>query len=181
MQPRFCHHCGHALTTRLVEDGHTRPVCPACGHIIYLNPPIAAGVIAQREDGKIVLVLRGENPGKGLWCLPAGFMEIDETVEQAAQRECWEETGLQVVTDDLLGVWSYFHREKGTSGVLVVYTAHIVGGELRPGSDSADVRFFAPDEIPEEQLAFSTHRAAIAKWRSNAHRATIGARITASP
>ncbi len=181
MEPKFCHRCGNALVKRVVDDGHTRPVCSACGHIFYLNPPIAAGVIVEREDGKIVLVLRGENPGKGLWCLPAGFMEIDETLEQAAQRECREETGLIVTTDDLVGVWSYFHREKGTAGVLVVYTAHIVGGELKPGSDSVDVRFFAPEEIPEEQLAFWTHRAALARWRSNAYRTAIRARVTPTP
>lgn len=165
MEPKFCQRCGHALERRVVEDNHTRPVCPACGFIVYLNPPIAAGVIATRADGKIVLVLRGENPGKGLWCLPAGFMEVDETVEQAARRECLEETGLEVTLGDLLGVWSYHHKEKQTAGVLVVYAARVQGGEPRAGSDSVEVKFVALDEIVDEQLAFSTHRAAIAKWR----------------
>jgi ADP-ribose pyrophosphatase YjhB (NUDIX family) len=165
MQPKFCARCGHALETREVEDYHVRPVCPVCGFIVYLNPPIAVGVIAEREDDKIVLVLRGENPRKGLWGLPAGFMEIDETVEQAALRECFEETGLTVELGELWGVWSYYHEYKQTSGVLVLYAARVVGGEPRAGSDSAEVRFFAPEEITDEQLAFSTHREALAKWR----------------
>jgi NADH pyrophosphatase NudC (nudix superfamily) len=101
MQPKFCPRCGHALNYRPVDDNHVRPVCPACDLIVYQNPPIAAGVIAARADGQIVLVLRGEDPGKGLWGLPAGFMEIDETVEQAALRECLEETGLTVRLDEL--------------------------------------------------------------------------------
>ena len=101
MQPRFCAQCGHTLEVRAVEDHRVRPVCPACGFIVYLNPPIAAGVIAARIDGKIALVVRGEEPGKGLWGLPAGFMEIDETVEQAARRECFEETGLTLELGDL--------------------------------------------------------------------------------
>ena len=164
VEPKFCERCGYALVKREVEENHTRPVCPACGFIVYLNPPIAAGVIAERADGKIVLVLRGENPGKGLWGLPSGFMEIDETVEQAARRECLEETGLSVEIGDLLGVWSYHHAQKRTSGVLVVYAARVIAGEPRGGSDSVEARFFARDEIRNEQLAFSTHRDALARW-----------------
>jgi len=167
MQPKFCARCAHALEMRRVED-RQRPVCPACGYIVYLNPLIAAGVIAQREDGQIVLVLRGENPGKGLWGLPAGFMEVDETVEAAARRECLEETGLTVELGDLWGVWSYHHEPKQSSGVLVLYAARVIGGELRGGSDSVQARFFALDEIPVEQLAFSTHRDALAKWKLRA-------------
>jgi 8-oxo-dGTP diphosphatase len=132
---------------------------------VYLNPPIAVGVIAEREDGKIPLVLRGENPGRGLWGLPAGFMEIDETTEQTARRECLEETGLIVEPQELLGVWSYYHEAKQTSGVLVLYRARIVGGEPRAGSDSVDVKFYAPEEIPFEQLAFATHVDALTRWK----------------
>ncbi len=166
MQPKFCSQCGHALEMRPVEDQRRRPVCPACGFIVYLNPPIAAGVIAERADGKIALVLRGENPGKGLWSLPAGFMEIDETVEEAARRECREETGLEIALGDLWGVWSFHHQPKDTSGVLVLYTARVIGGTMRAGSDSVQVQFFAPAEITDEMLAFETHRAALAKWRN---------------
>lgn len=164
MQPKFCARCGHALEMRTVEH-RLRPVCPACGLIAYLNPPIAAGVIAERADGKIALVLRGENPGRGLWGLPAGFMEIDETAEEAARRECLEETGLEVELRGLFGVWSFKHEEKQTSGVLILYVARIVGGEPLAGSDSVEVKFFAPAEIPDEILAFETHREAIKQWR----------------
>ena len=170
MQPKFCARCGHALETRTVEDHRERPVCPACGYIVYLNPPVAAGVIAERDDGQIVLVLRGENPGRGLWGLPTGFMEIDETVEAAARRECLEETGLTVELGELWGVWSYYHDPKQSAGVLVLYAARVVSGEPRPGSDSVQVKFFAPEEIPVDQLAFSTHRDALAKWRARTQR-----------
>ena len=166
MQPKFCSRCGHALEFRPVEDDHIRPVCPACGFIVYQNPPIAAGVIAERADGKIALVLRGENPGKGLWGLPAGFMEIDETVEQTALRECYEETGLTVRLDELWGVWSYHHESKRTSGVLVLYTARVLGGEPRAGSDSVEVKFFSVEESLNAPLAFETHRDALTKWKA---------------
>src|SRR5712692_9696814 len=62
MEYHFCPRCGHALELRPAEENHIRPICPSCGLIVYLNPPIAAGVVASRADGKILLVLRGENP-----------------------------------------------------------------------------------------------------------------------
>ncbi len=165
MESKFCARCGHALESRIVEDHRERPVCPACGYIVYLNPPIAVGVIAQGADGKIPLVLRGENPGRGLWGLPAGFMEIDETAEETARRECLEETGLHVQLGDLWGVWSYYHKEKQMAGVLVLFLARVIGGEPCAGSDSVDVRFFAPEEIPFDSLAFQTHRDALTRWK----------------
>lgn len=164
MQPKFCAQCGNALEARVVQDHRVRPVCPACGWIVYLNPPIAAGVIATRADGKIILVLRGENPGKGLWGLPTGFMEIDETVEDAARRECLEETGLTVELEGLLGVWSYHHIEKQSAGVLVLYRARVIGGEPRAGSDTVEAKFFARAEITDAMLAFETHRDALNQW-----------------
>lgn len=165
MEPKFCARCGHALEIRELDEHRMRPVCPACGFIVYLNPPIAVGVIAERSDGKIPLVLRGENPGRGLWGLPAGFMEVDETAEETAKRECREETGLEVKLTGLWGVWSYYHESKRSSGVLVLYTAQIVGGEPHAGSDSTDVQFYSPDEIPFSLLAFSTHREALTRWK----------------
>jgi ADP-ribose pyrophosphatase YjhB (NUDIX family) len=180
VEPRFCERCGHALVQCAVEENHTRPVCPACGFIVYRNPPLAVGVIVERADGKVALVLRGENPGKGLWGLPAGFMEIDETTEQAAQRECFEETGLTVELGNLFGVWSFYHEQKRTSGVLVLYAARVVAGTPRAGSDSVEARFFALDEIRDEQLAFSTHRDALARWREQRAQGSSGAEVQGS-
>jgi ADP-ribose pyrophosphatase YjhB (NUDIX family) len=165
MEYKYCPNCGHALETRETEDHHLRPVCPACGAIVYLNPTIAVGVIAERPDGQILLVLRGENPGRGLWGLPAGFMEIDETAEQTAVRECLEETGVTVGLDDLWGVWSYYHEWKHASGVLILYAAHVISGEPHAGSDSVEARFFLPDEIEDALLAFPSHRDALARWK----------------
>lgn len=167
MQPKFCARCGMALELREADEHRLRPVCPSCGWIVYLNPPIAVGVIAECLDGKIPLVLRGENPGRGLWGLPAGFMEVDETTEQAAKRECFEETGLTVELDNLWGVWSYYHEAKQTSGVLILYSGRVTGGEARAGSDSVEVKYFPPEEIPFDRLAFSTHRDALTRWKQS--------------
>ncbi len=164
MNYKFCPRCGHTLEERETDEHRLRPVCPNCGLIVYLNPPIAVGVIATDAAGRLVLIRRGENPGRGLLGLPAGFMEIDETTETTARRECFEETGLEVELKDLWGVWSYYHADKGTSGVLVLYRAVITGGTPQHGSDTTEVKFFAPDEIPFEELAFDTHIDALKKW-----------------
>lgn len=156
----YCPRCGHELTTRYVQD-HERPACPNCGYVAFLNPVLAVGVLATDEENRVVLILRGGEPGRGLWALPAGAMEADESVEECARRECLEETGLKVELDELWDVWSYEPTAYSRAGVFIVYRAHIAGGEPRAGSDAADVRFFKLDEIPYSQLAFSMHREAL--------------------
>jgi len=159
-QFKFCPKCGTPLVLKMRGD-RQRPVCPACGFVVYLNPAVAAGTLVEM-DGRVVLIRRGVEPRQGYWGLPAGYVEADESAEEAAIRETHEEAGLEVELDDLLGVYSFGGgaRERG---VLVLYSAHAVGGELRAGDDALDARTFAPDELPE--IAFSTHRDALREWR----------------
>ncbi len=157
----FCPRCGHALVLREKDDARLRPTCLNCGYTHYPNPSVAVGVLVTDELGRVCLILRGEEPRKGFWGLPAGFMEGDEAAEQGAVRECLEETGLQVELDGMHSVYSYQHADRQTSGLLILYRAHIVGGKPQAGTDTTDVRFFAADEITVEMLAFETHRIAI--------------------
>jgi ADP-ribose pyrophosphatase YjhB (NUDIX family) len=161
----FCPRCGHELVLREKDDGRLRPTCMNCKYTHYGNPALAVGVIVTDEQRRVCLILRGEEPRKGFWGLPAGFMEGDETAEQGAVRECLEETGLEVALDGLHAVYSYQHANRKTSGLLIVYRAHIVGGAPQPGTDTTDVKFFALDEIDVEMLAFETHRHAIETLR----------------
>lgn len=140
-----------------------RPSCPNCKYTHYANPALAVGVVVTDEQDRVCLILRGEEPRKGFWGLPAGFMEGDETAEEGAVRECFEETGLEVALDGLHAVYSYQHANRHTSGLLVLYRAHIIGGAPCAGTDTTDVRFFALDEITLDMLAFETHRNAIEK------------------
>ncbi len=157
----FCPQCGGRLVEKLV-DKRKRLVCEACGFIFYINPKVAAGVLVE-DDGRVVLVRRGVAPRVGYWGLPSGFAEYDETIEETAIRECREETGLEVELDDLLGVYSFTSDVHGR-GVLIIYSAHVVGGELKAGDDALEVRFFAPDELPEE-IAFRSHYQALRDWK----------------
>ena len=142
--------------------GRVREVCPSCEFILFRNPVPGVGVLVER-DGSIVLVKRGQPPFVGSWALPAGYIEADESVEQAAVRECKEETGLDVELVELFGVYS-FPEGPVQSGIIIFYRARPVGGELQAGDDAQDVRAFAPDSLPEH-VAFRTHREVLARWQ----------------
>ncbi len=160
--PAFCPNCGSALS--LAEaGGRQRPVCPDCGFVYYHNPIPAVGVLIEK-DGGLVLIRRAHPPDAGAWALPSGFIEADESVEEAAIREAREETGLEIRLREMIGVFS-FPDGPPTSGIIVFYRAKPSGGALNAGDDAADVRVFAPEEIPP--LPFRTHRQALERWRAN--------------
>jgi len=161
--PKFCPHCAGRLAPKVIE-GRERLVCRECGFIFYLNPKVAAGTLIE-DEGRVVLVRRKVEPCVGRWALPSGFVEYDETVEEAAIRESREETGLEVELDGLLGVYSIKDDLHGPL-VLVLYSAHVVGGELVAGDDASEVRLFAPAEVPTD-IAFQAHRQALRNWIKN--------------
>jgi len=162
MDVQYCPMCATKLSWRSTGD-RQRPTCPACGFVFYFNPVVGTGALVEM-DGRVVLVRRGVEPKAGYWCLPAGYVEADELVEEAVVREMWEETGLEIVVDDMLGVYSFGHEPQ--TGVLLLYSAHATGGQLRAGDDAQEVRAFAPDELPpDEEIAFGTHLQALRDWR----------------
>ncbi len=162
MEVRYCPKCATELVWRISGE-RERPTCPTCGFVFYFNPVVGAGALVE-QDGGVVLVRRGVEPKKGLWCLPAGYVEADELVEEGVAREVWEETGLEIEVDDMLNVYS-FGREPQT-GVLLVYSGRVVGGSLHAGDDAQEVRAFSPDQLPpDHEIAFRTHLEALRDWR----------------
>ncbi len=151
------------------DDHRERHVCTKCGFVHYLDPKVACGTIAER-DGKMVLIQRAIEPRKGSWSFPCGFMEIDETTEQAAARETLEETGLEVRLGPLLGAYSYADSFWGGAILVVVYRAEVTGGVLKPDTDVCDARWIGPSEIPWEKLAFQSSTSAMRDWlRAGGH------------
>jgi ADP-ribose pyrophosphatase YjhB (NUDIX family)/GNAT superfamily N-acetyltransferase len=160
---------------RRIVDDREREVCPACNFIFYRNPVPAVGVVVAL-DGKVVMVRRRYEPRAGCWALPAGFMELGESAEEAAIRECHEETGLLVRVDHLLGVYSF--GEGQSTGLLIIYAATATGGELIAADDATEAGMFAPEALPSP-MAFRSHLQAIERWRRET--ASIAVHQFASP
>jgi ADP-ribose pyrophosphatase YjhB (NUDIX family)/ribosomal protein S18 acetylase RimI-like enzyme len=157
--PKFCPQCGTALELREVAE-RMRPVCPGCGFIFYLNPIVAVGALIESE-GRVALVQRAVEPGRDQWGLPAGYVEADETAEEAVVREVWEETHLRVEVEGLLDAYSY--GREPDRGVLLIYAVHLLSGTLEAGDDAIAAGWYHPEELPE--IAFRTHREVLHKWR----------------
>ena len=157
MDYRFCPACGGALEKRSLKASEPdRLVCGACGFIFYLDPKVAVGTIITDDRNHIVLVRRAIEPGYGKWVFPGGFVDRGEEVKTAAIREAREEAGLEIRLGRLIDVYSY----PGNAPVIIVYAATVVGGCLGCDDEGLEARFFAPEDIPWEELAFrSTHEA----------------------
>jgi 8-oxo-dGTP diphosphatase len=154
---KFCLCCGSSLIEAM-RFGRLRPVCPSCGWIYFTDPKVASAALIV-HSGKILLVRRAYNPQRGLWTLPAGFVDADEDPIRTAERECLEETGLPVRVTGLLDVFHGLEHPRGAH-ILIVYRAELVKGDsgmippIQPGDDVDQVGFFSVESLPP--LAFST-------------------------
>ena len=149
----FCSHCGSSALQFRVPDGDALPrfVCADCGTIHYQNPKVIVGCLPVWED-KVLLCRRAIEPRCGLWTLPAGFLENHETLEAGAMRETLEEADARVAIDGLYVLISILH----VSQVYVMFRTRLMDLDFGPGSESLEVKLFAEDEIPWEQIAFRT-------------------------
>jgi ADP-ribose pyrophosphatase YjhB (NUDIX family) len=157
---KFCPHCGGALEDKYIEiEQHVRKMCGACGFIFYLNPKVVAAAIPRQAD-RIWLLQRKIEPSWGSWTFPGGYVDLGESVAEAAIRETYEETLLEIRLDGLLNVYSY--RDVGI--VLVVFHATVTGGEAGVTLESQAVKAFSFEEIPWDELAFPSTREALKEY-----------------
>jgi ADP-ribose pyrophosphatase YjhB (NUDIX family) len=162
LSPSFCPVCSGALAELFLPDeGRNRLVCSQCGYIYYLNPHVVSGTVPV-ADGRIWLLRRAIEPRYGAWTFPAGYMEMGESVEEAAIRETREELNLEIRLGPLLGVYS---RSDMTT-VLVVYRADAVS-EPTGGAETLEFAAFTPEEIPWRELAFWTTERALRDWTNS--------------
>lgn len=158
---RFCSRCGTELEFGPIEgEERDRLACRSCGFVFYVNPRLVVTTLPVTDRGEVVLIRRGIAPGYGRWAQPGGFLEIDETVRDAAIRETLEETGLLVEPVQIVGLYSRVQA----AVVVVAYEARIVGGEPCATHESLETRAFAPEAIPWPDIAFETSMRALRDW-----------------
>ncbi len=152
---RHCKQCGTAVSYRLPDDGDTREraICPACHTIHYENPLNVVGTVPFWDD-KVLLCKRNIEPRRGKWTLPAGFMELGETVAEGAARETHEESGAEIEMLDLFTIMNVVR----VGQVHFFYRARLTSDRFDPGHETLAVRLFAAHEVPWDEIAFRTVR-----------------------
>ena len=155
----FCANCGTPLQ-QVLRFGRLRPVCPNCGYTLYFEPKVAV-VSFVVQAGDLLLVKRANDPGKGKWALPAGFVEADENPRAAAERETVEETGIAIEAVRLLDV---LHRPDvdGAADIVIAYEGRVTGGQLAADDDAEDAGWFPREALPE--IALTTTRLLVGRW-----------------
>jgi ADP-ribose pyrophosphatase YjhB (NUDIX family) len=154
---RFCPRCGADAEVSFPRSMS----CAACGYGAFYNPKPVACAIPADPGGRVVLIRRAYEPGRGRWTMPGGFVDLGESVEQAAVRECAEELNAEVELDGLIGVYS----RPGDRIVAIVYAARTLGDPTAT-DEALEVRAFAPMEIPWAQLAFWSDERALREYLS---------------
>ena len=161
---KLCPRCGASLN----RGGEGSLECPSCGLRIYAKPSVAASTLVER-DGKLLLARRAGEPEAGKWDLVGGFVGEGEEPRQAAVREAREETGLYVELDEhVFGVWTDWYGESESASwvIDIVWRARAQDGEPEPADDVAELRWFAPGELPSRDEFGFTHPAlVVARWR----------------
>jgi ADP-ribose pyrophosphatase YjhB (NUDIX family) len=144
-----------------------RATCPACGLVVYANPgPTVSGLVLD-DDGRILLARRAADPGRGLWDILGGFADEGETPLEALARELREETGVEIEPLEFYGAWPDRYGDGGVWTLNLYWTARIASGEPEAADDVAEVRWFAPDEIPPSgEFAFENTVVVLKAWKA---------------
>jgi ADP-ribose/FAD diphosphatase len=159
----FCNRCGQA-TERRVPPGEDRErdVCGGCGVVHYQNPCMIVGCVVEHE-GQVLLCRRGIEPRRGLWTLPAGFLELGESTIQGAVRETLEEASARVRV-----IAPYAHFDVPHIGqAYIFYRATLIDPTYAAGPESLAVELFAPERIPWDELAFPVMRYGLELWQED--------------
>ena len=155
-------HSDHII--RKVPDGdtHERKICSVCSHIFYENPNIVTGVIPIFED-KILICKRAIQPRKNFWTVPSGFMEMNETLKEAALRECDEEAGVRPKITDLHTIYDLPHIGQ----VYMLFKGICDTDQHSPGIETIESKWVTYDQIPWDEIAFSSVTFALKHFFSN--------------
>ncbi|HPA36138.1 MAG TPA: NUDIX hydrolase [Chitinophagales bacterium] len=173
LSQKFCGNCGNLVVVKFAE-GRDRVVCEHCEVIHYTNPKIVVGALATWEN-KVLLCRRAIEPRRGYWNLPAGYLEDFEKSEDGAIRETWEEAGAHIKIE---GVHTVYNLPQANQ-VYIHFLAHLTDGIIRNGEESIESGLFSEEEIPWDELAFTSSAYALRKFfedrRSGVRQTHLGA------
>jgi ADP-ribose pyrophosphatase YjhB (NUDIX family) len=160
---KHCPRCGS--NQLLVEQGAAE--CLECGFRAYASAKPTASAACLDDEGRVLLSRRGKDPFKDMWDLPGGFLDEEEHPLDCLRRELREEGAVEVEPLDFLGVWIDKYGGDGLAQTTLnfYWTARIVAGTLEPADDVAEFRWFAPDEVDEDELAFAHTREVLSHLR----------------
>jgi ADP-ribose pyrophosphatase YjhB (NUDIX family) len=168
MDFRFCPRCAAELELRPSSGPDPdRPTCPACGFVHYGNPSPTVQAWIER-DGAFLALRRGQDPYRGEWNMPGGFVEPGESGPGAIAREVREETGLEIEVAAVIGIYASSYGDGRDAQPIfdVAYRCAITGGELAVSDESQEAGWFPLAEFPRP--AFAGERLALAALRTRA-------------
>ena len=168
---KHCKNCGTAVVQRLPDDGDTklRAVCPACHTVHYENPLNVVGTIPVLGE-RVLLCKRNIEPRKGFWTLPAGFMELRETLAEGAARETDEEAGADIQLQALFSVLDV----PRVGQVHFFFLADMQSEQLNPGHETMEARLFSEADIPWDDLAFKTVKETLRRFFADRAKGEFG-------
>jgi 8-oxo-dGTP diphosphatase len=159
-------HC--PVCTTAVEPEVGRVECPECGFVTFAHSMPTASALVLGDDGRVLLSRRANDPAAGKWDLPGGFLEEGEHPLDCVRRELREEAGIGLAEEELLGIWmdEYDYKGRRVATLNVYYRARVGEGTPEPADDVAELRWFAPAEIPTDELAFEHIPDVLSAWRN---------------
>ncbi len=174
---KFCGQCGATIDFVVPPgDNRERAVCGNCGHIHYENPRLVVGCVPEHA-GSILLCRRAIEPRRGYWTLPAGFMELGESLAEAALRETWEEAEARVDLGPMFAVVDVVHAGQ----VHVFFRGRLARPEFGAGEETLEARLFQPEELPWDEIAFPSVRIALEEYLRESAGVTAPVHMATAP
>ena len=170
---KYCNICGQAVETTIpTGDNRERQVCAGCGTVHYVNPKMVVGAVVEWGE-EILLCRRAIEPRRGFWTVPAGFLELGETLEQGAAREALEEAEAEILIEDLLSVINVTR----VGQVHVMFRARLPRRNFGVGEESLEVELFKYSAIPWDELAFPSVRFTLERYYQDRAKGRAGVHI----
>jgi mutator protein MutT len=147
-------HCPVCAAEIAPADGTVE--CSNCGFVTFAHSVPTGSAVVDDGEGRVLLSRRAHDPFAGMWDIPGGFLEEGEPPLDCVRRELREEAGIELVDERLLGIWMdrYEYRQRLVATLNIYYAARFGGGTLEPADDVSELRWFAAEEVPHDELAF---------------------------